>query len=245
MKNIEKWVPTKYILKENKLKANSQYVAKSSIILADKIADFYNNAIPKYANGLLIDLGCNTVPLYVLYRKYVNEVICVDWENNNNENIFVDIYHDLNKKLPFPDNSYDTVILSDVLEHISEPSELCKEIARILKPNGHLLLNVPYYYSVHEAPFDFFRYTEFGLKYLIENSDLEILSIEKLGGIPEILTDLYLKTLKSIPILGNILSFIIYHFYLLIIKAKFVKIYSKKTAERFPFGYSLIAKKIK
>jgi hypothetical protein len=74
MKNKEKWVPTKYILKENKLKANSQYVAKSSIILTDKIADFYNNAIPKYANGLLIDLGCNSVPLYVLYQKYVNEV---------------------------------------------------------------------------------------------------------------------------------------------------------------------------
>ncbi|ETR65887.1 MAG: type 11 methyltransferase [Candidatus Magnetoglobus multicellularis str. Araruama] len=82
----------------------------------------------------------------------------------------VDIYANLCEHLPFDDNSADTVVSFQVMEHLSEPKIFLSECYRILKPNASLLFTVPFMWHVHEAPYDFFRYTRYGLKYLLKHS---------------------------------------------------------------------------
>ncbi|MBW6482221.1 MAG: class I SAM-dependent methyltransferase [Vicingaceae bacterium] len=57
---------------------------------------------------------------------------------------------DINQPLPIENEIFDTVILSDVLKHIRKPEELIAEIHRIMKPNGKFMLNVPFFYWLHE-----------------------------------------------------------------------------------------------
>lgn len=84
--------------------------------------------------------------------------------------------------MPFGDNTFDAVLLTQVLEHVTEPQQVIKEIQRVLKPGGRLFLTVPQSWHQHQKPNDFFRYTSFGLKYLFEKAGLEPRSIEPMGG---------------------------------------------------------------
>jgi SAM-dependent methyltransferase len=68
--------------------------------------------------------------------------VCVDWSNSLHGNDFLDAECDLTKDLPFADASFDSILLSDVLEHIPTPERLWREMARLLKPEGKLLLFV-------------------------------------------------------------------------------------------------------
>ncbi len=77
-----------------------------------------------------------------------------------------DVYGDA-QTLPFADNSMDTVLLLDVLEHLPHPKDCISEIVRVLKPTGILVLQVPFIYPIHDAPLDFQRWTQYGLEQLV------------------------------------------------------------------------------
>ncbi|MEK7644484.1 MAG: class I SAM-dependent methyltransferase [Patescibacteria group bacterium] len=98
----------------------------------------------------------------------------------------IDVVADLNEGLPFEDNLYDYVFLSNVLEHIPEPKNLLSECFRVLKPKGRILITVPFMLKLHQLPFDFFRYTNFGLEHLFKESGFSSIEITKLGGIDEV-----------------------------------------------------------
>ena len=81
------------------------------------------------------------------------------------EKVIKDNYYivDLEKNIDLPDNSFDTVILFNVLEHIKNYKNLLSEINRILKKDGKLELFVPFMHRYHEDPKDIFRPTHFYL----------------------------------------------------------------------------------
>ncbi len=82
--------------------------------------------------------------------------------------------------LPFPDSSFDVVMTTKViLEHISEPELFLREVNRVLKNGGEAFLLAPFITIGHQAPYDFFRYTEFGLKYLFKKTGLELVSLDR------------------------------------------------------------------
>jgi SAM-dependent methyltransferase len=81
-------------------------------------------------------------------------------------------------RLPLCDESFDTVILLEVLEHLEEPQKALAEIRRVLKPGGTLILTIPFLYPVHDAPFDFQRYTRFGLERELKASGFHIEELE-------------------------------------------------------------------
>lgn len=82
--------------------------------------------------------------------------------------------------LPFPDGTFDAVMTTKVLlEHISEPELTLLEIKRVLKPGGEAFLLAPFITIAHQAPYDFFRYTENGLRHLFKKTGLEIISLER------------------------------------------------------------------
>jgi SAM-dependent methyltransferase len=84
--------------------------------------------------------------------------------------------------LPFRDGAFDAAINVVTLEHLPEPGRALKEIARTLEPGGLLLLAAPHEWEVHQAPHDYFRYTRYGLRYLLEKAGFEPVEIRPVGG---------------------------------------------------------------
>lgn len=247
MRNPDLWKPTKFSFKKGKLKISEdiKQVSISSRLMGRIIAAFYNDVIRLYAKGDLLDIGCGNVPLYEFYSKFVNSVTCVDWENSIHQNHNIDVFCDLNKKIPLNSGVYNTIIASDVIEHIRKPENLFKEISRLLAPEGYLILNVPFFYWIHEEPFDYFRYTKYTLKSMTENVGLTVVSLIPMGGVPEIITDILAKNISPIKWGGFTISKLIQYLTWKFINTKTGKNYSLKTGEKFPLGYFLIAKKCK
>lgn len=78
---------------------------------------------------------------------------------------------------PFRRDIFDLVICTQVLEHVKEPQITLQELFRVAKAGGAICISAPQGWGVHQAPFDFFRYTHFGLRYLLEKAGFEIISI--------------------------------------------------------------------
>jgi ubiquinone/menaquinone biosynthesis C-methylase UbiE len=84
--------------------------------------------------------------------------------------------------LKFPDNEFDSVLCTQVLEHVYDHHTMMKEIYRVLKPGGHVILTVPFAWELHEEPYDYFRFTKHALKELFEEAGLKIDYIKPNGG---------------------------------------------------------------
>lgn len=245
MQNISLWKPSKYEYSGGRLRGsrNKQELSLSSRIQGDVVARFYQEHLKHYAKGHLIDLGCGKAPLYMEYAKYVTEVTCADWAQSFHKNPYTDIDCNLNESLPFKSDTFDTIILSDVLEHIAEPKLLCCEMARILKTGGHLLMNVPFYYRLHEVPHDYFRYTEYAMKYLCNAAGLRVVVLEALGGVPQVLGDILMKTIAYKPLIGYPLAHAIHFSYRTFMRLPGARKFARSSAQTFPFGYFIVATK--
>jgi SAM-dependent methyltransferase len=81
-------------------------------------------------------------------------------------------------RLPFADGIFDAVVLKDVLEHIADPDAALAEIARALRPGGQLILWIPFIYPIHDAPYDFQRLTEHGLRRRLGSHGFDIGDLE-------------------------------------------------------------------
>jgi len=238
MKEKEAWDHAKYIkTKAGTYRVNFDRVNPRSVYLYQRVINHYAELIQNHAAGLLLDCGCGFVPYYELYKDLVDDNFCVDWENSVHKNPFLDKIADLNEPLPFPDKSFDTVLLTDVLEHIAEPFRLIGEISRILKPQGKLIMGVPFFYWIHEAPYDYYRYTEFLLRKICTDNNLEIVSIYAYGGYPDIILDLINKYVGRNKFFAKV--------YLAIANTLGNNFFTNKLRERwldtFPLGYCLVA----
>ena len=85
-------------------------------------------------------------------------------------------------KIPKPDNTYDTILCTQTLEHVEFPQRVIDELYRVLKPSGMLFLTAPQGAAVHGAPYHFFNFTEFGLASLFKRAGFEIDFIRPHGG---------------------------------------------------------------
>jgi SAM-dependent methyltransferase len=135
-----------------------------------------------YIKGRVIDLGCGDGQYREDILKVAEEYIGVDWKNSFHDQSRVDVFADLNKPLPLNDCSSETVVAFQVLEHLPEPSAFISECFRILKPNGTLILTIPFMWYLHESPYDYFRFTKFGLEYLLKKNSFNVISINECTG---------------------------------------------------------------
>jgi SAM-dependent methyltransferase len=94
----------------------------------------------------------------------------------------LDVVADL-AALPFRNDAFDAILSTHALEHVTEPAVVLGEMARILRPRGRLYVSVPFLGDpIHQEPFDFFRYTHYGLRHLVQNAGLTPLSVSPMGG---------------------------------------------------------------
>lgn len=245
MKNVEAWRPGKFVLRGGRLRASRdrRAVGIGSRLHADLVARFYDRALKLHARGRLVDLGCGAVPLYEAYHDRVDEIVCVDWPGSIHGAAHLDFECDLSQPLPFPNNRFDTVILSDVLEHIPMPETVWREMARVLAPGGKIILNVPFLYWLHETPHDYYRYTEFALRRFAALAGLDVELLEPIGGAPEVLADIRGKMLARVPVIGTPLAILVQTVTGWLVRSPFGRGLSKRTAHLFPLGYAMVAAK--
>jgi SAM-dependent methyltransferase len=127
--------------------------------------------------GRLLDNGCGNQPFRGWYEPHVSEIVALDALPDNGADVvsFAD-------RLPFGDEVFDTVLVTEVLEHVEDAERAISEMFRVLRPGGHALVTVPYLYPTHEAPYDFRRFTHFGLADVLRRHGFEVLDLKAKGG---------------------------------------------------------------
>lgn len=132
--------------------------------------------LDKYAKGLVADIGSMSKNGAKTYRDFMKrysgiEYIGIDIESGPN----VDIVMTGPYTIPLDDNSVDTVISGQCLEHVNNPFKLVLESARILKQGGYMLLTAPFQWREHKYPIDTFRYLPDGMRALMEEAGMTVI----------------------------------------------------------------------
>jgi SAM-dependent methyltransferase len=160
--------------------------------------------------GRVLDFGCGSKPyegLFVNCESYVGVDIAQSGHNHNDSK--VDVFWD-GKTLPFDDNSFDACVSFEVFEHVFNPEAVLAELKRVLKPKGSLVITTPFVYGEHEVPFDFARYTSFGLRHLLSNAGFQVEDVEKLGdenlAIGQLLVDYVSNRVPKVKYFGFVLK---------------------------------------
>jgi SAM-dependent methyltransferase len=128
----------------------------------------------------ILDLGAGLVPYAAVYGPYFDRRTTVDVPFSPHDQRHIDVFATADD-LPFEDATFDCILCTEMLEHCPEPLAVLAEMHRVLKPGGAVFLTTPFSIGVHEAPYDFYRYTPFALRHLAEGSGFEVMSIEPRG----------------------------------------------------------------
>ena len=135
----------------------------------------------KYFFGKMLDIGCGEKAKRYLVGEYVEEHIGLDHEdclhNKSNIDLIGTAY-----EIPDQNESYDCILCTAVLEHLEDPQKALHEAYRVLKPGGYAIYTAPFIWHLHEEPRDFYRFSKFGLGYLFENANFEVVEIKPLSG---------------------------------------------------------------
>jgi SAM-dependent methyltransferase len=157
-------------------------LAPADRVLYNQLSNALADAAATHASGRLLDIGCGRKPWTAIFAPYVTEHIGVDPEIGSSLDIDeADIVADA-YSVPLSGESADTVLLTEVLEHLEDPVRALKEAHRLLRPSGALILTTPLIFPVHGAPRDFFRYSPHGLEYVMRQAGFEGVTVRPLSG---------------------------------------------------------------
>ena len=141
-----------------------------------KLVEFASRKVEK--GERILDAGAGSCP----YARHFRHA---EYESTDFEESVSGRKHDFLCSLdniPKPDNSYDAIISTQVLEHVEYPQKVMDEFYRVLKPGGKLFLTLTQAWGVHGEPYNFYFFTKFGLKSLFRNSGFEEHFIRPLCG---------------------------------------------------------------
>ena len=212
---------------------------------AKKVLNQMLKLIPKRSVPLkILDLGCGYKPFQPLFP---NDWYCgVDISLNS----FADVIAD-NHNLPFKDNIFDIIIISEVLEHCDNEYRIINEMRRVAKNKALVYLTLPFIFPIHGVPHDFNRFTSYKLKSLFKNDDIVSLQASNniFGSIfifiNMILRILFgsVKILFPVYIINNLLALLLEKLGKFCRDDKgFIAEYWQYALASFPIGYSMIVK---
>ncbi|GAB1408850.1 hypothetical protein MASR1M90_00040 [Desulfovibrionales bacterium] len=127
--------------------------------------------------GDILDIGCGQKPYahFCNYKRYVGLELDTP-ENRKSKK--ADFFYD-GVAIPFENSGFDCIMINQVFEHIFTPNEFLREVNRVTKIDGMLLLTVPFVWDEHEQPFDYARYSSFGIKYILVENGFEVIEHKK------------------------------------------------------------------
>lgn len=140
-------------------------------------------ALAPKITGTLLDVGCGEKPYKSLFPAVENYIgleyppaRLQEWTNAT-----ADVWAEA-QSLPIQAGKADAILSTQVLEHLPDPVAFFHESFRVLRPGGILILTTNQEWGIHKAPYDFYRYTRYGLEYLARNAGLRIVALEARGG---------------------------------------------------------------
>ena len=128
--------------------------------------------VEEYCRGRVLDAGAGRGAYREILKNTSQEYVGIDVSSSEATSVVGDI-----QTLPLSDESFDTIFCSQVLEHVPQPWLALAEFQRVLKPGGTLILTVPHISWLHNEPHDYYRYTRYGLRYLAEQAEFEVINI--------------------------------------------------------------------
>ncbi len=145
------------------------------------VGEFVREAASRIPKGsVVLDAGagnCRYRPYFEEHRYIAADFCRVEGKNYKKMDLITDLAN-----LALADNSVDAVINTEVLEHMPEPLRVIQEFKRVLKPGGSLYLTCPLNWGVHEEPYDFHRFTNYGIQNLFESAGMLVEHIRPKGG---------------------------------------------------------------
>lgn len=136
-------------------------------------------SIPNGATVLDVGAGEQQYKHFFNHTKYTAQDLGVGdgaWDYSQLD-IVSEIY-----SIPVPDQSFDYILCTQVMEHLRYPDKAFAEFSRILKPGGKLFVTCPLAWKEHQIPHDFFRYTQFSLQSLGHDHGFSTVELRKVGG---------------------------------------------------------------
>lgn len=135
-----------------------------------------------FIRGKVLDAGGGDGKYKSIINESATEYICLDIKEGNNVDVVGSVLD-----MPFQDNSFDTVVCNQVLEHIKEPEKLFSESCRVLKPGGYFICTAPFLEPNHSDPDDYFRYTKEALGIMATRHNLKVIRIGAYGSLPTVI----------------------------------------------------------
>jgi len=127
--------------------------------------------------GKTLDIGCGSKPYKKLYDS--SEYIGLEFDTPTNRKIKnADFFYD-GKIFPFNQDDFDSVVANEVFEHVFNPDYFLDEIYRVLKKDGKIIMTMPFVWDEHEQPYDYARYSSYGIKSILERHGFEVLEQRK------------------------------------------------------------------
>ena len=174
-------------MKMNLIKGSIKKLLKIKKYLTDNheylIENFLIEQEKKMKSGQkILDAGagqCQYKHIFEKRHKYIAQDLCVGDEKWDFSKIDIKSPVD---NIPLPSNSFDYILLTQVLEHVENPGKTIKEMARLLKKDGEILFSAPQCAGEHQIPYHFYNYTKYGLNYLAKQAGLRIIYIKPMGG---------------------------------------------------------------
>lgn len=148
------------------------------------------NVAAPASSGSLLDFGCGGQPYRRIFEPYISRYIGADVASASGVTLDLELIPDA--RVPLDDASMDTILSTQVLEHVFDFRTYLGECARLLKPRGRLIISVPMHWRHHEEPFDYWRFTKFGLKKTLEQAGFSILDLRPCGGVFAMLGQVFL-----------------------------------------------------
>jgi len=133
-----------------------------------------------FATGTCVDIGCGLRRYEPIYRTKVSAYIGLDWPQNL-DRARPDVMADA-QQVPLTDQCADTVLATELMEHLPDPAIFLREVTRILRPGGVFIFSVPFLEPLHEEPRDYLRFTPYSLGRLMQQWGFVIETLEQRGG---------------------------------------------------------------
>jgi SAM-dependent methyltransferase len=130
----------------------------------------YVGSLPR--DAVILDFGAGHGDFNQILKKHT--VIALDVFPYDE----IDLVCDLQKAVPFKKACFDVILLMNVIEHVQQPENLVKTLAGLLRPDGSLVITVPFLLKLHQVPYDFYRYSHYQLKNIGLAAGLELKRIE-------------------------------------------------------------------
>jgi SAM-dependent methyltransferase len=151
---------------------SQSYIIRRGLFLAIK------ELAPNISSSVL-DFGCGSKPYESLFTNATSYTgVDLEATGHNHSYSKVDVFYD-GKTLPFEDSQFDAVVSFEVFEHVFNLPEVLLEINRVTKASGYLLISIPFAWQEHEQPYDFARYTSFGIAHILNNAGYEVVKTKK------------------------------------------------------------------